>query len=914
VIINKVRLEDFISHKKTELDLGLGINVVVGPNGAGKTSILDGISFSLFNEYSNRGKKQNLVNSRAKRCKVGLSFTEAGISYDVEWSLEKGGPAHGSFFRIIDGKRMLLARDGERSVSKEIETVLGLDKSMFLQSIYVRQGEIEQLVNAKPAERKALISRLLGVEDLEKAWSSIKDVIEIYRDKQLLLEGELSRKNELEQQRDTAEAKSKDLSVLLSSKRTELKELESAAESLQSDITELDLKKKDFDNLDKERGILEQKIENLEEMLEKQQEEFRKASAAAEVVSNLSGDVEKLPILESYVNGLLDKERQKNALSKLDEKLTEIAEQTGILEHNSESHKLYLEKEKALAEKGLQRKQHEGAQKALDAARKQLGKLEKDENKERANLERELAACSSSLEQKVTLSSLSVVLEATITQVQERINNLDKSINETNSAIGVLKQRGNELDENLSKFSSENEVKACPTCDTELPSERVRQLIAKFSSEKHTGEDRLVALTKELQEADAERNRVLERKKQLDKLDPERLKGIEVELEETSREIAAEKSEIEKLEEQNRILSTLDAELELLEKEKRALEEANKDYESARRQLERLPSSEEIETQRQPLLTALEEIDAELGEAVLKLKGAPHDAAEDLTALRKKKEEYDQKFLIAERRTEFESSVSSITKELADSRGLHSKNASLISQLGYDEAVHDAKRKELSGLSENVTELSVIIAGKEQEKTDADSEAKKARDALSVLEAKAAEKKLVSKYVNVLNSIRYAYSKDGIQKIIRAKAKPILEKSTRDLFERFNLAYSDVRIDDNYNISVIGPSGEQDVDQISGGERVALAIALRLAIAQVLSGRIETVIMDEPTTHLDEERRKELVNILNSFFREGGRIIPQMLIITHHNEIEEVADVVYSVKKKDGYSTVESGRGLEQVT
>jgi exonuclease SbcC len=55
------------------------------------------------------------------------------------------------------------------------------------------------------------------------------------------------------------------------------------------------------------------------------------------------------------------------------------------------------------------------------------------------------------------------------------------------------------------------------------------------------------------------------------------------------------------------------------------------------------------------------------------------------------------------------------------------------------------------------------------------------------------------------------------------------------------------------------------------------------------------------------------VNILNSFFREGGRIIPQMLIITHHNEIEEVADVVYSVKKKEGYSTVESPKYLSAV-
>jgi exonuclease SbcC len=115
-----------------------------------------------------------------------------------------------------------------------------------------------------------------------------------------------------------------------------------------------------------------------------------------------------------------------------------------------------------------------------------------------------------------------------------------------------------------------------------------------------------------------------------------------------------------------------------------------------------------------------------------------------------------------------------------------------------------------------------------------------------------------------------------------------------------------VKIDDGYNISVLGPAGEQDIDQISGGERVALAIALRLAIAQVLSGKVETIIMDEPTTHLDEERRKELVNILNSFFREGGRIIPQMLIITHHNEIQEVADIVYIVKKNGGYSCIEA--------
>src|SRR3990170_8199687 len=107
MILNKIKLEDFISHKKTELELGYGINVVVGPNGAGKTSILDGILFALFNDSSSRGKKENLINSRAKKCKVELAFTEGGIGYVVEWVMERKGAAQGSLFRVSEGKEKL---------------------------------------------------------------------------------------------------------------------------------------------------------------------------------------------------------------------------------------------------------------------------------------------------------------------------------------------------------------------------------------------------------------------------------------------------------------------------------------------------------------------------------------------------------------------------------------------------------------------------------------------------------------------------------------------------------------------------------------------------------------------------------------------------------------------------------------
>ena len=913
MILNKIRLEDFISHKKTELDLGYGINVVVGPNGAGKTSILDGISFALFSDSSSRGKKENLINSRAKRCKVGLAFTEGGIGYDVEWVMERKGAAQGALFRLAGEKKNLLVRGGERSVVPEVQKVLGIDKNMFLQSVYVRQGEIEKLVTARPGDRKELISRLLGVEDLERAWNGMKAVIQAYRDNQIALEAELTRKPVVKKQRDDAEAKSRELSALLASKRVELAGLESELKNLEIALDTLDSKKKEFDKFDKKKSVIEQNIGNLEGKLETTKEELRRAVSAAEILQKLEDDVNKLPFLDAYVSGLAEKERLEFRRSALQEKLDEITGLRKTLEENAESRGLYLEKEKLLSEKNSERKEYEGSDVALVKARKQLEKCEKEEKKRSASLTRELEKCSTALGESVSVDSIEAVLERVKMQLEEKAKEFDTEVKDAEAAISVLNQRIKELDENLSKFSSEVEVKACPTCDTELPPERVSQLIIKYSAERSASDGKVASSKGDLQKAKIQLEQVLGKKRDIDVIDPERLKSLTAELAEAGKEVASEKLEVARLEKQTELLKTIDKELERLESEKHAFEEGYKEFESAKRRLDKLPSEEEIEIEKKPLTASLQEVAGQLKLSVEKLGYVPVEPQEDLVQLRKKKEEYDQNVPIAKRKAEYELSVAATSRELADCRSEYSKISLAIGELGYDEEEHVTKQEEFKLKGKEVKDFAADIAATDQARIGADDEARKYRDELRVLEAKAVEKKLVDSYIVVLNKIRDAYGKDGIQKMIRARARPLLEKTTRDLFERFNLAYSDVKIDDDYNISVIGPSGEQDIDQISGGERVALAIALRLAIAQVLSGRIETVIMDEPTTHLDEERRKELVNILNSFFREGGRIIPQMLIITHHSEIEEVADVVYSVKKKEGYSTVESGKYLNTV-
>ncbi|MGD0028794.1 MAG: AAA family ATPase [Candidatus Bathyarchaeia archaeon] len=906
MILNRVKLENFISHKNTVIDLGYGINVVVGPNGAGKTSILDAISFALFNDYSNRGKKENLINSRAKRCRVGVAFTEAGINYDVEWSMERKGSAHGSLFRLEKGKKNLLTRDGERSVVPEIQKVLGIDKNMFLQSVYVRQGEIEKLVTSRPAERKELISRLLGVEDLEKAWETIKTVIQVYRDRQIELETELGRKSTIEIERREHEAKSKELEKALLLKRKELAGIEAELEYLHTGLDELREKKKEFDKLDKQKGLVEGNIANLEKALKREEEELAKAVAAEEVVKKLATDVAKLPFLDEYVRCLVEKERQELRQHALQDKLNGVVQLKRTLEENAKNHELFIEKDRLMAEAMKERRKYEGADAALETARKRLDECEKNEKKKSADLMKELEKCSKALDEKVDLDNLEAVLERKRREFQEAAKQLDVRIDAGTRFTSVLEQRVSELDENLSKFSSATEVKACPTCETELSPEHLAQLTSKFSSEKSEAETRLAKLCDDLKEAGTQKKQLDQKSRKIDAIDVERVKNLALELIEARSNIDHQRVEVADFERQAATLGKLDEELERLESEKCGVEEASKEFDSAKRQLDKLPSQEEIEAELKPIIETLAGLTKRLDESLKKLAYEPREPQQELKELQKKKEEYDQSAPTANRKAEYETNLAATTGELSDCRGTHSDVVRDIKELDYNEKEHDKKQKEYDSKNVAKNDLEKDIARTEQVKMGAEDEARKCGEELKALEEKAVEKKRVDGFIGVLNSIRDAYGKNGVQKMIRARARPLLEKSTRDLFERFNLAYSDIKIDDDYGIKVLGPSGEQDIDQISGGERVALAIALRLAIAQVLSGKVETIIMDEPTTHLDEERRKELVNILNSFFREGGRIIPQMLIITHHREIEEVADVVYTVSKKEGYSTAES--------
>jgi exonuclease SbcC len=160
-----------------------------------------------------------------------------------------------------------------------------------------------------------------------------------------------------------------------------------------------------------------------------------------------------------------------------------------------------------------------------------------------------------------------------------------------------------------------------------------------------------------------------------------------------------------------------------------------------------------------------------------------------------------------------------------------------------------------------------------------------------------AELEYASKYLCMIESIRSSiFNRDGFVALsLRSWALKMISMKASDYAAMFNIGISRIDLKEkirDIEVLCFGRHGEIDMDSLSGGEKVAVALALRLGIANIMgSNKLDFIILDEPTIHLDDERRKSLVKIISEAFKEGLGPISQTVIITHDAEIFEDSNV-----------------------
>ena len=245
-MIKDIQLKNFIAHKDTKLEFCKGITIFLGHNGSGKSSIIDAVTFSLFGKHTRKANK-NLVRRGANSAMVQMRFALNSKEFQAIRVLNGSGlQSFSQFILISDGNEIVNKPivGGERkqfgeSMSVEIARVLGLNYEKLRVAAVVQQGELLRIVEAQPKEFKELLNGLIGIDRLDSAYETMRNVIVGFRER---LRDEIGYTDE------------------------EIPKIEKLVEEREKDKNEASFLLKEFED---ERRLLEEKISQLEKEIEK---------------------------------------------------------------------------------------------------------------------------------------------------------------------------------------------------------------------------------------------------------------------------------------------------------------------------------------------------------------------------------------------------------------------------------------------------------------------------------------------------------------------------------------------------------------------------------------------------------------------------------------------------------------------
>jgi DNA replication and repair protein RecF len=88
VIVTRLELRDFRNYEAAELQLPVGLAVVVGPNGAGKTNLLEAVYFGCTGGSPRTSNERELVRRGASVARVVVDTRDDEAAHRLEVGFE----------------------------------------------------------------------------------------------------------------------------------------------------------------------------------------------------------------------------------------------------------------------------------------------------------------------------------------------------------------------------------------------------------------------------------------------------------------------------------------------------------------------------------------------------------------------------------------------------------------------------------------------------------------------------------------------------------------------------------------------------------------------------------------------------------------------------------------------------------
>ncbi len=862
-------MENFKCYGEADLRLDRGVTIIHGLNGSGKSSLLEACFFALYGTKALDENLDEIVSIGADDATVELWFSHGGGDFHIERRVRATGERATTAKCVLETPEGSF--DGARAVRRRVTELLRMDSEAFVNCAYVRQGEVNKLINASPSQRQDMLDDLLQLGKLEEYRERASDarvgIGRVRDDKQGALgqlEEQIAEKEErdlydrlnelrsqiaqtseeierIEGQRERAVETRDDAQSIIDDheeRQAELDELEAEIDELRETIAETE----------RERDEIDERIRDRKETLSERETELREAVAESALDSADS----------EAVSDRIDE------LTARDDELRDRIEQQRVAasEHGSEAESL-RESAATLDERATEKREE------AERLEAELADTREDVRERRDQLDE--------IDERIE------TLAARFEGAPVDRDGVEDHRDEVASTLEDARQRVTELEttleterERVAEAQQLLEAGKCPECGQDVgDSPHVAEI-----------DERRDRIEEHERELEAARETVTTREERLERAEQLVETAAEIETLETRRDDVTRLIEDREsgLDEEEDRIEQLRADAEELASEADEKREAATEAEQAAQECRDVVA--DCNQQRQECKTELERL-----ERIETLLAAVEDCEDDLERLR---EQRQQKGEINDERRE----------RLADKR---ERTSALEAE--FDDANVQEARAERERATEYIQQADDKLDELRAERDDLQASAGAVENEIEALEELRDRRDELAATVEKLATLyEEAEELESMYGTVRAELRQrnveTLERMLNDVFDLVyqNDSYSHIELDGEYQLTVYQKDGEAlDPEQLSGGERALFNLSLRCAIYRLLAEGIEgaapmpPLILDEPTVFLDSGHVSRLLGLIEFMRDDVG--VEQIVVVSHDEELVGAADALVRVEK-----------------
>jgi exonuclease SbcC len=900
MLITRIELQNTKSYCDIFVTFTEGTNAICGENGAGKSTLLEAIGFTLFDYLPYA--QADFVREGEKTATVAISFISNQDGREYQIVRRCGGS---SDYYVYDPELDAQVASRKVDVLDWLKEHLGVEPTtdltaLFRDAVGVPQGLLTVPFLQTPSQRKPLFDRLLRVDEYEQAWKALRETLRHleekiagHKERIAGLESQVQRLPGMRQRAEMLNADMTRIETRLAELQAELAEATTRRESLEATKNELD-------RLLRKAEMLATRLEGIGEQLAAAEQAVTEAEAAQAIVEAAQLAYDAYEAAQAALAELESDRKQRDKL------LSDQAGQAKSLAlaqervKGLEANQLEIEEaEEQMERLQPQLERQRELQAAVNTAQEQVRALEMAQTQatERQARLDDLKARLGAVEAGLIAAGH---LEAELRQMRAEWEAVRQSLTGLRSEQTVLGAEVARLAEQTQTLET-TEAANCPVCEQPLTPEHRADLLAR----NRTRMDELRAQDQMLAErigATVETSSALERQTQ----------NRDAQLRELPR--PGDKEDVDdQITNLERELSTIQARVERLmgsREEAAHLERELAELGDPRRQCERLAEKvsqradleERLDAERHAV-SALEASLVEIERALTPFAELDRHLAEQRGTLSQHEEDHrrylENAKIAAALPTRREQAEALRTQqiELTAERDETRTQAEEVTIQFDPEALATARQRE-AGLKAEQAGLEGQLGRLRQEVEETERE---------IEELEAAEQALIAEQATMAEHQELLALMEFIRHVIRQAGPHV----TRRLLQQVSLEaahlFADIMADPsarlrwekNYEIVLEKSGRDRSFQQLSGGEQMAAALAVRLALLRELSA-IDIAFFDEPTSNLDDARRDSLAEQILAV-----KGFSQLFVISHDDTFERVTNNVVRVRKEDGVSKVE---------